>query len=82
MKKDKNKKKNIYKNAIIIYNSGEKQIHDAVYVTKKGIYTGRIITATTELEEFDDQGFIPRDQIQKITVCNNHGKSRDIDIKK
>jgi hypothetical protein len=71
---------NIIENATITQKSGEKQIYDAIYITKKGIYTGRIITITEEREEFEDHGFIPRDQIQKITVCSKHGKSRDIDL--
>ena len=72
--------KDIIENATITQKNGEKQIYDAIQITKKGIYTGRIILITEEREEFEDYGFIPRDQIQKITVCNKHGKSRDIDL--
>ena len=72
--------KNIIENATITQKSGEKQIYDAIHITKKGIYTGCIIIKTEEREEFEDHGFIPLDQIQKITVCTKHGKLRDIDL--
>ena len=72
--------KDIIENAMIIQKSGEKQIYDAIHITKKGVYTGCIIIKREEREEFEDQGFIPRDQIQKITVCSKHGKLRDIDL--
>jgi hypothetical protein len=72
--------KNIIENATITQKSGEKQIYDAIHITKKGIYTGFIIIKMEEREEFEDHGFIPRDQIQKITVCSKHGKLSDIDL--
>jgi tRNA threonylcarbamoyladenosine modification (KEOPS) complex Cgi121 subunit len=72
--------KNIMKNVTITQKSGEKQIYDAIHITKKGVYTGHIIIKTEAREEFEDHGFIPRDQIQKITACTEHGKARDIDL--
>jgi len=72
--------KKIIENATILQKSGAKQIYDAIHITKKGIYTGNIITKNKEREEFEDHGFIPRDQIQKITVCTEHGKIKDIDL--
>jgi hypothetical protein len=71
--------RNIIENATILQKSGVKQIYDAIYITKKGVYTGRIIT-TNEEEVFEDHEFIPRDQIQRITICAQHGKSEDIDL--
>ena len=72
--------KDIIENATITHKSGVKQIYDAIQITKRGIYTGRIIIKMEEREEFEGNGFIPRGQIQKITVCNDHGKLRDIDL--
>jgi len=72
--------KNIIENASILQKNGVIQIYDAIHMTKKGIYTGRIITTQEEGEVFEDHGFIPRDQIQRITICNEHGKLKDIDI--
>lgn len=71
--------KNIIENATILHKNGFKQIYDAIYITKKGIYTGRIVTIE-EGEVFEDNGFIPRDQIQKITICSEQGKIKDIDL--
>ncbi len=72
--------KNIIENATITQKNGVRQIYDAVQITKKGIYTGRIIIKMEEGAEFEGSGFIPRSQIQKITVCNEHGRLRDIDL--
>jgi hypothetical protein len=72
--------KNIIENATILHKNGLKQIYDAIYITKKGIYTGCIITKNEDREVFEDHGFIPRDQIEKITVCNEQGKVKDIDL--
>ena len=72
--------KNIVENATILYKNGLKQLCDAICITKKGIYTGRIIKKSEKEGVFDDHGFIPRDQIEKIIVLNEHGKAKDIDI--
>jgi hypothetical protein len=72
--------KNIVENATIQHKNGLKQIYDAIYITKKGIYTGRIIKKSENEGVFDDYGFIPRDQIEKITVFNEHGQIKDIDL--
>lgn len=66
-------------NAIVIQKSGEKQIYDAIQITKKGIVTGRIIKKNDTREVFEDQGFIPNSQIQKIMICTIEGKVKDID---
>jgi len=72
--------KHIIENATILYKNGVKQICDAIHITKKGIYTGRISTKQTQEAVFEDHGFIPRDQIEKIVVFNEHGKAKEIDI--
>ena len=69
--------KKIIENATILYKNGLKQIYDAIYITKKGIYTGHIITKKEDGEEFEDYGFIPTDQIERITICNEYGKIKD-----
>lgn len=72
--------KHIIENATILYKSGVKQMFNAIHITKKGIYTGRIIVKDEQEDVFEDHGFIPRDQIEKIMVCNEHEKARDIDF--
>jgi len=72
--------KKIIENATILQKNGVKQICDAIQITKKGIYTGHIITTAGEGVVFEDHGFIPRDQIERVTICNDHGKVKDIDL--
>lgn len=72
--------KHIIENATIFYRGGEKKICDAIRITKKGIYTGCLITKRKQKEIFEDHGFIPRTQIKKIIVFNQHGKIKDIDF--
>jgi hypothetical protein len=72
--------KEIIENATILQKNGVKQIYDAIHITKRGIYTGHIITTAEEGEVFEDHRFIPRDQIEKITVYTKQGKSKDIDL--
>ncbi len=72
--------KQIIENATILHKNGVKQIYDAICITKKGIYTGCIIATYEEGDMFEDHGFIPRDQIQKIMVFDEDGKLKDIDI--
>ena len=69
----------VIKNAIVLQKNGEKQIYDAVQITKKGIITGRIIKKNDTWEAFEDQGFIPNSQIQKIMIYTIEGKVKDID---
>ena len=53
---------NILEMAKIIYKDGKKDIFDAIYITKEGIQTGRIINNY----EFINGGFIPKDNIKNI----------------
>jgi hypothetical protein len=71
---------NIIENATILYTNGVKQLYDAVLITEKGIYIGRLRSKKGMHKDFEDHSFIPRDQIQKITVSNDKGKLRDIKI--
>ncbi len=70
----------IFKNVTILHKNGVKKIYDAIYIAKKGVYTGQVIIKTKGQKEFEDHGFIPHDQIQRIMVCNRQGKSKDIDL--
>jgi hypothetical protein len=72
--------KHIIENATILYKNGVKQICDAIHITKKGIYTGRIIANHEQEAVFEDYGFIPHDQIQRITICSEQGNIKDIDF--
>lgn len=71
--------KAIVENVTILHKNGAKQFYDAIHITKKGIYTGRIIITNEEGEVFEDHGFIPRDQIQRIMIYGEQGKLKDID---
>ena len=70
----------IIEKVLIIKNSGIKQIFDAIQITEKGIYTGHVRTIKKKSKKFEEDGFIPLNQIQKITILNEHGKSKDIDL--
>jgi len=67
-------------NATITYKNGLKKIYEAISITKKGVYTGYIKPKNKKGEEFVNHSFIPRDQIKKITIFNEHGKSKNIDL--
>jgi len=71
--------KKIVENVTILYKNGVKQSYDAIHITKKGVYTGRIIITNEEGVVFEDHGFIPRDQIQRIMISSEQGKRKDID---
>ena len=60
-------------NAIVVYDNGEKELFDAVFVTEKGVITGCILQGQTNKKkhariskEFIGSGFIPKDNIKKI----------------
>ena len=72
--------KNIIENATIFYKNGVREIYDAISILEKGVYTGEI-NSIEENEEFIQQKFIPKDQIQKIFFLNKNGKTEDIDFK-
>jgi hypothetical protein len=75
------KNENIYKNAIVTYINGEKEIFEAIVITDKGIYTGFIRLNKDYQEEFIDDGLISKENIQKIIVLDKEGISKDIDFK-
>jgi hypothetical protein len=74
------KKDNLYKNAIITYNNGEKEIFDAIVISDKGIYTGFIRLNKDHSEEFVDDGLISKENIQKIIVLGKEGITKNIDF--
>ena len=69
----------ILENATITQKNGVKQLYDAIRLSKKGIYTGSITIVNTQEPHFEEHGFIPRDQVNKITIFSKDGTSRDID---
>jgi hypothetical protein len=71
--------KKIIENATIHYKNGEKLIYDAIQITNKGIYTGRIIRHHEKVE-FQDNRFIPRDEIQQIMIFNEQGNVKHIEL--
>jgi hypothetical protein len=72
--------KNIHHNATVLQKNGLKQLFDAIIITDKGIYTGIVNIKNEGKEKFEEHGFIPRDQIEKIMVFNKGRKQRDIDF--
>jgi hypothetical protein len=69
---------NLYENAIITYISGEKEIFEAIKLTDKGIYTGRIRKNLNQNEEFIDDGLISKENVKTIIILDKNGKSQII----
>ena len=72
--------KNVHQKVTIVQKNGLKQLFDAIVITKKGIYTGVINIKNDHTEKFEEHGFIPKDQIEKIMILNNEGRQKDIDF--
>ena len=81
MKKPLIDNKNILKNAIVTYNSGEKEIFEAIMISDKVIYTGFIKLNKKFEEKFIDDGLISKENIQNIIVLDNDSKSQIIEFK-
>ena len=59
----KNKEKiEVFENVRIIYNDGKKDYFEAIYISNKGVFTGRIIKGN----KFVNGGFIPKNNIKYI----------------
>jgi hypothetical protein len=71
--------KDIIENATIIYKNGFKEICYAISISDKGVFTG-YLKSNSEVEKFICNSFIPRDQIEKIIVFYENGKSNYIDF--
>jgi hypothetical protein len=69
----------IIENVTIFYKNGSKQLFEAILVTEKGVYIGQLRSKNGIHEDFEDHSFIPRDQIQKLSVSEK-GKLRDIEL--
>lgn len=69
---------NIIENATITFKNGFIKVIDAISITKNGVYTGKIKFNHSEINEFINSSFIPRDQIKKINFLNKWGESTDI----
>jgi hypothetical protein len=74
--------KNIIENATIIYKNGLRKIVDALSITKKGIYIGKIKLNHNSKDEFLNYSFIPINQIKKINFLNERGESIDVFLEK
>jgi len=70
----------IIENATVSFKTGGKQLFDAIKIVKNGIYIGQFHTENDSTIRFEEHSFIPHDQIEKITVCTDHGKTRIIEI--
>jgi hypothetical protein len=58
----KRKKIEILEDAVVIYDSGEKETYNAISITNRGIFTGHLINH----HEFVEGGGIPKNNIKKI----------------
>ena len=72
-------KKNILENATITQKNGVTHLYDAIKLSEKGIYTGKINIKNTQEPYFKEHSFIPRDQVNKITIFSKDGTPQDID---
>lgn len=72
----------IIKNGTIIFKNGLKKSFEVISLTKTGVFTGYFQQSNKNHKEFIDQGFIPKDQIEKIFVFNSHSRLEEIDFKK
>ena len=70
----------ILENATIIFKNGDKEFCNAISIGDKGVYTGKVKSINENSDRFINFGFIPKDQIQKIIISNDDGKSKDIDF--
>ncbi|MFE3845529.1 hypothetical protein ACFL1L_01540 [Thermoplasmatota archaeon] len=57
----------ILENVTIYFKNGERECYCAISFRKKGICTGFITNDTDNNLKFIEQGYIPLDQIDKIT---------------
>jgi len=73
-------KNNIYKNAIITYYNGYKEMFDAIAITNQGIYTGIIRKNKNNNEEFIDGGLVTKETIKKIILVDESGNLKNIDF--
>jgi len=74
--------KNIIENVTLNYKNGEKQLANAIRITDKGIYLCHLLSSNGKVNHFEDHSFIPLDQIEQISFCNDKGKTQDVDLKK
>ena len=72
--------KDIIENATIFFKNGSKELCNAISIIDKGVYTGKIELIDGKKDRLIKHGFIPKDQIEKITFLNEHGKSKEIDL--
>ena len=55
----------VMENATIVYTDGVIERFEAIYLTKKRVYTGRIYKSNGQ-EEFKEYGFISRNNVKHI----------------
>ena len=73
MNQSKRKKIEILEDAVVVYDSGEKEILNAINISENGVFTGRVVNHY----EFVEGGSIPINNIKKIIG----GKKRMVYIK-
>jgi hypothetical protein len=62
MNQTKRKKIEIIQDAVVIYKDGERESISAIDVSKRGVFTGHIISK----DEYMEGGGIPKNNIRKI----------------
>jgi hypothetical protein len=71
----------IIENGTILFKNGLKKNYDVISLTKTGVYTGHKELSNANKEKYIDQGFIPKDQIQKILVFDKDSRVKEFDFK-
>ena len=70
----------ILENVIIYFKNGTRECHSAISFRKKGICTGHISNEIYDDSKFIEQGYIPLNQIKKITYSKDNNELNVIEI--
>lgn len=70
--------RDIIENATIVFNNGKKENCNAISITNKGVYIGEISSNNHKENHMINHSFIPKDQIQRIFICNEKNGTKDL----
>ena len=70
----------IVENVTIYFKNGERECYNAISFRKEGICTGIIVDNSDNDVKFIEQGYIPLDQIDKITYLSENDELRILDF--
>ena len=72
--------KKIYENVTVYFKNGERKYYKATSFRKKGICTGIIENNPDKEVIFIEHGYIPLNQIEKITYLLENDETRIVDF--